>query len=124
MSEPQQRGERSSGTASAVLSVELIPGLSRDNAATRHLFRHCKFLVRRFATCWITLHLRKNEGGTQRKTFLKFHFIRGRRFIAASALCWRRARRAVLGERVSILYWLCKQTASTASTRPFVRPPQ
>ena len=34
MSEPQQRGERSSGTASAVLSVELIPGLSRDNAAT------------------------------------------------------------------------------------------
>ena len=118
MSEPQQRGERSSGTASAVLSVELIPGLSRDNAATRHLFRHCKFLVRRFANLdWITLHLRKNGGEAQKvlNHTIAVVYCGERALLAASAAS---------GARRARLYWLCKQTASTASTRPFVRPPQ
>ena len=122
MSEPQQRGERSSGTASAVESVELIRGLSRMTTLPPDTFSGtASSLVRRFAT-WITLHLRKNGGKHNVKTAGKFCIV----CAIAVVYCGERAllaASAASGARRARLYWLCKQTASTASTRPFVRPP-
>ena len=122
MSEPQQRGERSSGTASAVLSVELIPGLSRDNAATQTPFQALQVLGPPVRNLLDHTASQKKWGGKHKEKPKKVlhHAI-------AVVYCGERAllaASAASGARRARLYWLCKQTASTASTRPFVRPPQ